>query len=484
MYFPEEFGPKHVLKHFKNICDIPHTSFHEAALCQYIKDFAAEHGHEYYEDETGNLIVYVKASPGCENAPAFLLQAHMDMVDEKEDWSDHNFLTDPIELRIVDGHYVYANGTTLGADNAVGMMNMLALMEDDTVVHPPLEMLFTMCEENGMVGIRKVDYSKINARRMINMDCGDPDVMCVSTAGAANCLLKLPTVKIPVEGRLMQVSISGLMGGHAGLKIDCGRLSAIYAMGRVLCTLAKEVPFNVVYTKSDRLNGLATHMDAIIAVKEENVQDVIGKIASIEKDIYEEYCDPEKDLCIKATEYAGAEYTEMLDEKTTNALIRMIYLMPFGVIKRDWKEKDTILCSNNTMEVTFKDDAIEAEMMVRAPGDKVKEDLLVSIEILCYLLGIELEILDQYSGWPFRKDSEMQRLCHETFTELTGKKLKVEKHNSCAETGIVLGAIPDMDIVALAPYGKDAHTTNEHMDLATVQPFWDFLVLLLKKMCE
>lgn len=282
----------------------------------------------------------------------------------------------------------------------------------------------------------------------------------------------------------MQVSISGLMGGHAGLKIDCGRLSAIYAMGRVLCTLAKEVPFNVVYTKSDRLNGLATHMDAIIAVKEENVQDVIGKIASIEKDIYEEYCDPEKDLCIKATEYAGAEYTEMLDEKTTNALIRMIYLMPFGVIKRDWKEKDTILCSNNTMEVTFKDDAIEAEMMVRAPGDKVKEDLLVRIEILCYLLGIELEILDQYSGWPFRKDSEMQRLCHETFTELTGKKLKVEKHNSCAETGIVLGAIPDMDIVALAPYGKDAHTTNEHMDLATVQPFWDFLVLLLKKMCE
>lgn len=479
----EKFGPKHAIKHFVNICNIPHPSEHEQALCSYIKNFADEHGHKYYEDKEGNLIVYVDGTPGYENAPAFLMQAHMDMISAKTEESKHNFLTDPISLRLVEDRYLYADGTTLGADNAVGMMYMLALMEDKTVVHPPLELLFTVTEEVGLIGIRAVEFDKISARGMINMDCGDPDELCVSTAGAAQCKVRLPLTKEAVCGELLELNIGGLLGGHAGLRIDLGRLSAITAMGRVMCAAAKKAPFNIVYTSCDRMNGIAVAMKAVISVKTEDVALVKDTIEAAAADICKEYANPEKDMFIKVSEYNGEAYTEMLDVKTSESLMRLLYLLPFGVTKRDWQEKDFVLCSNNTIEVAFGEEYAEMEMMVRAPEDIAKEDLVAKIDIIAQLCGAELIILDSFAGWPCRRDSRLEKLARETYTELTGGTLKVVKENACAETGIIAGAIPDMDIIAIAPLGRDAHTPYEHLDMETVEPFWQFLVLLLKKLC-
>lgn len=479
----EKFGPKHVLQHFLNICEIPHPSGHEEKVCEYIKNFAKSHGHRYFEDESGNLIVYVDASPGHEDAKPFLMQAHMDMVPAKIETSNHDFLKDPIRLKLVEDRYLYADGTTLGADNAVGMMNMLALMEDDSVIHPPLEMLFTVREEVGLAGIREVDFSKINARRMMNMDCGDPDTMCVSTAGAACCLLKLPVCKVPVTGELMEISIGGLLGGHGGLRIDCGRLSAILTMGRVMCRMAKKVSFHIVYTKSDRLSGIAPEMKAVIALNAEDVGLAKEAFEKVKSEICSEYENPEKDMFMTLDQYQGETYSEMLDEKSSEHLWKMLYLMPFGVTKRDWEEKETILCSNNTVEVAFKESSVEMDMMVRAPGDAVRDELVDRIELLAELIGAELDVTDRFAGWPYHKDSAMQKICNEAYTELTGKTLQIEKENACAETGIILGEIPDMDIIGIAPLSKGAHTPYEYLDLESVEPFWQFLTLMLKKMC-
>ena len=158
MDFLDRFEPKAVIKHFVNICNIPHPSGHEEGIREYIRKIADENGQEYFIDKGGNIIVYVEASPGNESLPPYLIQAHMDMVPAKEEWSNHDFLTDPISLKLVDNRYLYADGTTLGADNAVGMMYMLTLMEDKTVIHPPLELLFTTREEVGLQGIREVDF--------------------------------------------------------------------------------------------------------------------------------------------------------------------------------------------------------------------------------------------------------------------------------------------------------------------------------------
>lgn len=484
MDYTDKFEPKKVLTHFKNICEIPHVSGHEQALCAYIKNFAEKCGHEYFEDEAGNLIVYVNASPGYENVPPFLMQAHMDMVPAKEETSDHDFLTDPIKTHLVDDRYLYADGTTLGADNAVGMMNMLALMEDDTAVHPPLEMLFTVTEETGLTGIRYVDFSRIKSRRMMNMDCGDPETICVSTAGAAVCLAELPVSREKLSGCLMEIKIAGLLGGHGGLMIDSGRLSAVLAMGRILCRLSEKVKFNMVVTGLERLSGIAPEMNAVIALREDDVETASSLVAEEAKRICDEYEDPEKNLTITFEKYCGKEPDTMLDEKSSRALERVLYLMPFGVTKRDWQEKETVLCSNNTVEILLKDDCFEVETMVRSPWDAVKDELVERIKLLMELCGAELTVKDSFSGWPYRKNSPLRELCFEAYREMTGRELKTEKENACAETGIILGALPDMDCIAIAPLSKGAHTPKEYLDLCSVKPFWEFLLLLLRKMCE
>lgn len=484
MDFLDRFGPEHAVRHFVNICKIPHPSGHEEGVCAYIRSVAEKHGHRYKEDKTGNLLVYVDASPGYENVEPYMLQAHMDMVPNKEEGSEHDFVKDPIKLKLVDGRYLYADKTTLGADNAVGMMYMLALMEDDTVIHPPLELLFTVGEEVGMVGIKEVDFSHIKSRRMMNMDCGDPDTVCVSTAGAACCLVRIPIKREAASGELMEISIGGLLGGHAGLMIDKGRLSAIVAMGRLLCGIRKAAPVNMVYTNSPRLSGIAPEIKAVIAVSKEHIETVEKAFEHIQKTICREYKNPEKDLFFTLKKYTGEAYSDMLDLDSTDRLAKSMYMMPFGVTKRDWQEKETILCSNNTLEVKLEETEAVMDMMVRAPGDDVRDELTDRIEILAELIGARLEITDKFAGWPYRKDSPLERLCSETYTELTGKTIKTEKENACAETGIILGAVPDMDIIGIAPLSKGAHTPYEYLDMESVEPFWNFLVLLLKKMCQ
>ena len=483
MDFLDRFEPKAVIKHFVNICNIPHPSGHEEGIREYIRKIADENGQEYFIDKGGNIIVYVEASPGNESLPPYLIQAHMDMVPAKEEWSNHDFLTDPISLKLVDNRYLYADGTTLGADNAVGMMYMLTLMEDKTVIHPPLELLFTTREEVGLQGIREVDFSKIKSRRMMNMDCGDPDVMCVSTAGAAQCMVKLPLKETELKGEVLELSIGGLLGGHGGLMIDSGRLSAIAAMGRVMSELHKKVTFNIVDARCKRFSGIPSEMKAVISVAEDKTEKASQVIAEIEKEICAEYADPEKDLFIRLKKCTEISYDKMMDDETSQRFWELLYLIPFGVTKRDYKEKETVLCSNNMVEVSIKDGFAHIEMMVRSPLDTVKQEVVDRIELIASLCGGEMILLDSFSGWPYRSDSPMQELCRETYRELTGKELKTEKENACAETGVILGEIPDMDCIAIAPCSKGAHTTREYLDMDTVKPFWDFLVLLLKKMC-
>ena len=486
MDFLDRFEPQAVIRHFVNICNIPHPSGHEEGVREYVRKCADEHGHDYHIDEGGNIIVYVKASPGCEGVAPYMIQAHMDMVPAKEAGSTHDFLKDPISLRLVDDHYLYANGTTLGADNAVGMMYMLTLMEDDTVIHPPLELLFTTREEVGLQGIREVDFSKISSRRMMNMDCGEPGVMCVSTAGAAQCLVKLPLTEEALCGSLFKLSVSGLLGGHGGLLIDSGRLSAVSAVGRILCAMARETSYNIIDAHCPRFSGIPTDMQVLLALPQDGVEKAQLACDRVAKELCAEYADPEKDLTVKLStlDESADRPAGMLTADCSLALARLLYLIPFGVTRRDFREKETVLCSNNTVEVFCRDGFAQMEMMVRSPLDTVKQDVVDRIEMLAGLCGAQMILLDSFAGWPYRGDSPMQRLCRETYRELTGKELVIEKENACAETGPILGAIPDMDCIATAPYSKGAHTPKEHLDLETVGPFWEFLKLLLKKMCD
>lgn len=477
------YQPAHVVRYFEEICAIPHPSHHEQALCAYIRGCAERYGHRYVEDAAGNLMVYLNATPGYEDKAPMLLQAHMDMVSAKEPGSNHNFLTDPIRLHIEDGHYLYADDTTLGADNAVGLVNMLALMEDDTVVHPPMELLFTVCEEDGMEGIRQLDMSTIHSRRMLNMDCGDPDVMCVSCAGFVHYVMRLPVTAAGAAGQAYTLQIDGLAGGHSGLMIGTGRASAVVLMGRVLCELLRKVPCRIVSVDCERTMGIAPHMQAEIVLKPEQEPDARKVLEDLLAALREEYANTDPELSL-TLEPLGHEADQAMDEASGRRCAELMYLLPYGVMKYDGCDRDVILNSVNTVRVTCENGMVEYEQMIRSPIDAYKWELVDRLRILAELTGASLVVQDSYAGWPFRKDSPLQQLCCQVYNRLTGQELKIEKLNSCAETGEIAGAIPDMDIVALAPWGRGAHTPREHLDLDTLQPFWEFLTALLRAMCE
>lgn len=476
------YQPEHVVRFFEEICGIPHPSGHEEAICAYIRGYAAKYGHRCVEDPAGNLIVYMDATPGCEDAAPMLLQAHMDMVAAKTEGSQHNFIKDPIRLHIEDGHYLYADGTTLGADNAVGLVNMLALMEDGTVVHPSMELLFTVGEESGMTGIRRVDFRLLRSRRMLNMDCGDPDVMCVSCAGSANCIVRLPVVRERTEGDGYELDVAGLAGGHAGLMIDSGRASAVVLMGRVLCALRREVDYRIASVDCERLQGIAARAHvrlAMSAAMEERARGVLKRLLA---QLREEYGTADPGLTITLRRVGTVD--TVMDEPSGIRCANLMYLLPYGVMRRDQEDRGVILNSVNTFCVTTSEEAVEYEQMVRSPIDSLKWELVDRIGILAESLGASFRVADSFPGWPCRADSPLQELCRRVYSRLTGRQLKTERVNSCAETGVIAGAIPDMDIVAMAPWGRGAHTPREHLDLDTLQPFWEFLTELLRAMCD
>ena len=325
--------------------------------------------------------------------------------------------------------YLYADDTTLGADNAVGLVNMLALMEDDTVVHPPMELLFTVCEEDGMEGIRQLDMSTIRSRRMLNMDCGDPDVMCVSCAGFVHYVMRLPVTAAGAAGQAYTLQIDGLAGGHSGLMIGTGRASAVVLMGRVLCELLRKAPCRIVSVDCERTMGIAPHMQAEIVLKPEQEPDARKVLEDLLAALREEYANTDPELSL-TLEPLGHEADQAMDEASGRRCAELMYLLPYGVMKYDSCDRDVILNSVNTVRVTCENGVVEYEQMIRSPIDAYKWELVDRLRILAELTGASLVVQDSYAGWPFRKDSPLQQLCCQVYNRLTGQELKIEKLNS------------------------------------------------------
>lgn len=370
--------------------------------------------------------------------------------------------------------------TTANSDQAVfdQVYETLTVTKDDG-----MELLFTVCEEDGMEGIRQLDMSTIRSRRMLNMDCGDPDVMCVSCAGFVHYVMRLPVTAAGAAGQAYTLQIDGLAGGHSGLMIGTGRASAVVLMGRVLCELLRKVPCRIVSVDCERTMGIAPHMQAEIVLKPEQEPDARKVLEDLLAALREEYANTDPELSL-TLEPLGHEADQAMDEASGRRCAELMYLLPYGVMKYDSCDRDVILNSVNTVRVTCENGVVEYEQMIRSPIDAYKWELVDRLRILAELTGASLVVQDSYAGWPFRKDSPLQQLCCQVYNRLTGQELKIEKLNSCAETGEIAGAIPDMDIVALAPWGRGAHTPREHLDLDTLQPFWEFLTALLRAMCE
>ena len=481
-YLLEGFEPQRVLRHFEDLCAIPHGSGHEKALADHVAALAEKKDYETYRDDCGNVFVRVPATPGYESAAPFLLQGHLDMVLAKEDDVDIDLEKEPVRL-ILEGSILRADRTTLGADNGVGLCNMMALMDADDLVHPELELLFTVEEETGMGGIKGFDMGLIRSRRMLNMDCGDPDVLVMGAAGGAKYALERACQDSEACGAALQITVEGLLGGHSGIEVGKNRASAIDLGGRVLAALCEQMPVRLAAMDTPIVgNGIPKKMTFTVVVPPEKREDALAVCRACDSAFAAEVKDIEADYRMSV---ADAAAQTAAGEADTRAISDFLLLVPYEAIRRSHINPKWVLCSGLVTQVSYSGGAFAGKFAIRANRDSYRDATVQRFLALCRMTGVNAAQLAPFSpAWPEREISPFRELCLQLYRELFDGEMAVQVEHGGVETAVIAKAIPDMDIVGMAPKSRGAHTTKEHLFVETVEPFWQMLTALLERLCS
>lgn len=479
-YLLEGIEPVRVLRIFEDICAIPHGSRNEWRLGEYVLNIAGERGLEAQRDETGNIFIVLPATPGFEHIAPILLQGHMDMVCVKNPDCSKDLDREPIDL-ILDGNILRADGTSLGADNAVGLSNMIALMEEEGLLHPKIELLFTVCEEIGNEGIRRFDMTKIKARRMINMDCGDPDSMVAGSAGVSKYDLCRKCSHEFVRGKAMRIRIAGLRGGHSGIEIGKNRANAVDLAARLLSAISDEIPVRLASLYSGNSSGsIPSSIELTLVVPSDRYLRACDICAEInERFLFETaLSDPGYFMSVESSDASqAASYAD------TRAIIDFMISVPFDVIKRSSMDLRWPLCSALLTDVNYAAGKYSAKYSIRANVDSYKYDLISRFKTLARLTDMESFVVYEAPAWPFDEESETRDLMRRVYEKIFGSELQIELVHGVVEVSTIKKAIPEMDIVGIAPKSRGAHTTGEHLYIDSMQPFWLFLKSVLAEMC-
>ena len=462
-------APAAFFRWFGRIAAIPHGSRKEQALAAFLKDFAKERNIPCQEDATGNLLMQLPAAPGYEDQPAIVFQAHMDMIWEKAPGCDFDFETSPLNLK-VEGDRLMAEGTTLGADNAVGMATMLALADDPTIPHPPLELLFTVAEEVGMLGVRGFEVSKLKARRMVNMDCGDSHVLCVCSAGKADSRLEatLPLTPIPQNFTGLRISLSGGLGGHPGLEANKSRCCCANAMGDLLTALPD---FRLVSLMGS--GPIMASAEAVAAVP----QDAEGILRQRFADIARIYADTDPNVTLTLTPCALPATAP--DGAASRRMALALSLVRTGQCRVDASDPRNTVSSHTLMrsELTGGDFLLTFRTRSTCAADQ-QLHFERAVNTMA-LLGFDLKLTDDYAGWTERKVSPFREKFFAAHRALFGYDMDIERCSGGIEVGIITSQLPDMDTVGIAPTARGAHTPQEYLQISETAPYWELVLAVL-----
>lgn len=479
-YVTDGLEPRAVLRWFEDICAIPHGSGKEQALAERIAAAAQKHGYQTIQDAAGNLLVRIPGSQGYESLPPFLLQGHMDMVCAQADGMHRDMDTQPVEL-VREGDRLFARGTSLGADNAVGLSNMLAVMEDHTLLHPPLELLFTTREEIGFQGIRAFNASQLRARRMLTMDCGDPDLLITGSAGMATYALEKPYKTAPASGECFRLSIRGLRGGHSGLEIGCGQANALELGSQFLSAFAP-LGSQLIALHMPNVSGIPNRFESLLAIPQSHLQTAHKEFHRLRQAFLDEYAqtDPELELHLAAEDiqHGGA-----LSAQDTQELANCLLLCPCGPLRRETSQLRQARCSALFLSVELENGRFRGQYSIRANSDFLKEQTANRLQSICQICKMPLEKTMDYPAWPARPASDLRAMCRQVYRDCFGSELRCEQVHGGIEASVIIRTIPDMDIVGIAPFSRGAHTPKEYLLLSSMKPFWTFLTALLRRMC-
>jgi len=470
--------PAAVFGYFEEICAIPHGSGNTKMISDYLVEFAKKHELRYIQDDVDNVILFADATPGMEDHPPVILQGHMDMVCEKDADCTIDMAVEGIDVTH-DGNVVFANGTTLGADNGIAVAMGLAILADKSIPHPPVELVITTDEEVGLLGASAIDMSALKGKRLINLDSEGEGIFTVSCAGGGRVTISLPVERRAVYGPCIRLVVDGLQSGHSGAEIHKNRGNANKIMGEFINRIQKLMPLcltslaggakdNVIpYNCQATMVAMGIHLDRINAIAEE-----------LQAEVREKYDEPNAVIQAFDVDALGGN---SLSVESTAKIIELLCAAPNGV--QAWSQDiEGLVQTSLNMGVIKLGERFNVNFSVRSGVNSEKHELIEKLKALADQFEGSFSLSGEYPAWEYKKESELRDIMVKVYTELFEKEPEILAIHAGLECGLFSEKVEGLDCISIGPQMHDIHTSNERLEIASTERTWKFLLAVLKAM--
>ena len=473
--------PECIWRNFDALTQVPRPSGHLEKVQQFLLDFAKNTGVEAFKDEAGNIVMRKPATPGMENRKTVILQAHMDMVPQKEKTSTHNFETDPIQTYI-DGEWVRAKGTTLGADDGLGVAAIMAVMEAKDLKHGPIEALITADEETGMYGANGLPGGELEGEILLNLDTEQEGELIIGSAGGVDITATLDYQEAESDktDAAVKITIKGLKGGHSGLEICEGRGNANKMMVRIVReAIAEDEACLASWHGGNMRNAIPREAEVVLTLPKENVEDLKAIVAEYKETFNNEYKGIESDIEVVAEDVALPEM--IVPQEIQDNLVDAIYAAHNGVWRYIPTMPEIVETSSNLAIVDIDGGKAAIKILARSSSETMKEDLSTSLESCFNMAGMKVEFSGAYGGWDPNTDSELIKVMRNIYKNLFNEEPTVQVVHAGLECSIILSKYPGLDICSFGPTLLSPHTPTERAHWPSTSKFWDLLVKTLEE---
>lgn len=472
-----------ILKWFEEINKIPRCSTCEAEVAQWLMEWAEDHGLKARQDEVGSVLIEVAGSPGYENSPVVVVQGHMDMVCEKTPDSPHDFSKDPIKS-VTDGEWLTADRTTLGADNAIAIaMGMVAAL-DKELKHPPLELLFTVDEEAGLVGASALDRSFVKGKRLINLDSEEEGVLTVGCAGGeqSDHFLPLDFEPVPEGFVALTFEAGGMAGGHSA-DIHHEKANALKVLARVLYNIRRETDIHLAHLKGGSAdNAIPRNSRCVFFIDPAGIGKTEEVVACWENILRKEFKNTDPGLMLSLKEGIDEAFSEAVSHEGTGKVLDLILAMPHGIYAMSTDVEHFVETSNNLASFSFENKQLKMSTMQRSPSVVRLDDVSLHISSVVKLAGGTTTHRGRYPGWQANMKSVLLAKSVEVYKKLYGKEPVVETTHGGLECGVIGERLPGMDMISFGPTIKFPHSPDEKIHIGTIGQVWDFFSALLESL--
>ena len=471
--------PERVFYYFEQICSIPHGSGNTRQISDFLAAFAKEQGLRYVQDELNNVIIFAQGTCGMEDHAPVILQGHMDMVCQKDADCPIDMTSQGLDLTF-DAECVFAKGTTLGGDDGIALAYALAILEDPTIPHPPLEVVFTVDEETGMEGATGVDLSALQGRRLINIDSEEEGVFTVACAGGARATIAMPVQRRAVYGPCVRLVVEGLQGGHSGVEIHKNRGNATKIMGQLLSRIQELMPLSITsISGGSKDNAIPRSCQVNLVALGMGLERINDVAAQLEQEIREQFDEPDVKIYGDDVDAFGGN---ALSTQLSAKLIALLCSVPNGVQSWSPDIPGLVQTSLNLGVTNLEKESLKLTFAVRSSVNQEKLDLLEQLRQLAKMQECEYSETGSYPAWEYVKDSKLRDTMVRVYTEMFGKEPQVVAIHAGLECGILSDKLPGLECVSIGPQMHDIHTSRERLEIASTERTWNFLLETLRSL--